>query len=73
MILQSHRDNRTTVEIAEAAVARLGTADKRLTWVDDGAHVITVDYGRDLVAAQTSDWLDAHAPAAFRSRLVRRA
>jgi esterase/lipase len=71
MILQSHRDNRTTAEIADGALNRIGAADKRLTWVDDGGHVITVDYGRDAVAAAVSDWLARHAPTESRSRMVR--
>jgi len=61
LLVQSHGDNRTTPAIAEAAVARLTVADKRLTWVDDGAHVITVDHGHAAVAAAVGEWLDAHA------------
>ena len=62
LIVQSHQDNRIAPRVAEEAFAHLTVADKRLTWIDRGSHVITVDLGREQVAAAVGDWLDAHAP-----------
>jgi carboxylesterase len=58
LFIQSHHDNRITPESAEAAFARLGSAEKQLMWVDKGTHIITVDVGRDVVIGNVADWLD---------------
>lgn len=58
LYIQSHHDNRIAPEAAEAAFARLGSAEKQLVWVDKGTHIITVDVGRDIVIGQVADWLD---------------
>jgi carboxylesterase len=70
LIVQSHLDNRVAPSVATAALARLTAADKRLVWNDRGAHVITVDRGRDEVATTVGDWIDAHLPAGARSRMA---
>ena len=57
LFIQSHHDNRIAPEAAEAAFARLGSADKQLVWVDKGTHIITVDVGRDIVIGHVADWL----------------
>ena len=71
MIVQSHHDNRIAPSVAETAYTRLTVSDKRLAWVDSGAHVITVDLGHEQVADSVGDWLDAHAPHATPSRMAR--
>lgn len=58
LFIQSHRDNRIAPASAEAAFARLGSSDKQLVWVDQGAHIITVDVGHDIVISNVADWLD---------------
>jgi len=60
LIVQSHNDNRIAPEVAESALARLGSRDKSLAWSDEGAHVITVDRGRRDVIDRVSEWLEAH-------------
>ena len=60
LVLQSRTDNRISVPAAEAAFARLGSAEKRLEWISGAAHIITVDYGRDQVNAQLASWMEAH-------------
>lgn len=60
LIVQSKQDNRVAPAVATDALARLGAADKRLEWVSDGGHVITVDYGKERVFALASAWLEAH-------------
>ncbi len=65
LIVQSRQDNRVAPGTAERAYARLGASDRRLEWVSDGGHVITVDYGKARVFALTGDWLAAHGAAAL--------
>jgi carboxylesterase len=71
LLVQSHADNRIAPAVAEWALGALTVADKRLVWIDHGGHVITVDRGRDEVAATVGDWLDAHLPARAESRRLR--
>jgi carboxylesterase len=65
LIVQSRQDNRVAAGVAERALAHLGAADKRLEWVSDGGHVITVDYGKERVFALVYDWLAAHGAGAL--------
>lgn len=65
LVLQSRADNRISVLGAEAAFARLGAADKRLVWLEEGGHVISVDHGRERVFALTEEWLGAHGGLAL--------
>lgn len=60
LIIQSRQDNRVAPGVATRTVARIGAAEKRLEWVSDGGHVITVDYGHDQVFALACDWFLAH-------------
>ncbi len=60
LIIQSRRDNRVAPDVATRALARLGAVEKRLEWVSEGGHVITVDYGKERVFALTCDWLTSH-------------
>ena len=60
LIVQSRIDNRIMPEVALRSLDAVGAAEKRLEWVTGAGHVITVDYGRDQVAAMTAQWLDAH-------------
>jgi carboxylesterase len=73
LLVQSRSDNRIPPAVADSAFARLTVTDKRLEWIDHGGHIITVDHGRELVAACVGDWLDARAPARARSWVARRA
>jgi len=63
LVLQSRADNRVASSVAERAFARLGARDKRLVWTTRGGHVVTVDHGREDVARQVGEWLEAHVPA----------
>lgn len=65
LIVQSRQDNRVAPGVAERALARVGAADKRLEWVSDGGHVITVDYGKARVFTLAADWLAAHGAGAL--------
>jgi carboxylesterase len=59
IMIQSREDNRIAVDDAEAAFARIGSANKRLEWVTGAGHVITVDYGRDRIFSLLADFMDA--------------
>ncbi|MHB1861812.1 MAG: alpha/beta hydrolase [Gemmatimonadaceae bacterium] len=65
LIIQSRQDNRVSVAVAERSLSRLGSSEKRLEWVSEGGHVITVDYGRERVFTLTVDWLIAHGAGAL--------
>ncbi len=71
LLVQSHADNRTTPMVANRAMQRIGAAEKRLVWIDDGAHVITVDLGHTAVSACVGEWLDEHLPSRARARTAR--
>ena len=60
LVVQSREDNRVAPAIAERAFQRLGTADKRLVWVEGAGHIVTVDYGRERVFAEVERWIGAH-------------
>ena len=65
LIIQSQHDNRIAPEVAVRALERIGAPDKRLEWVSEGGHVITVDYGKGTVFALTGDWLVSHGADAL--------
>lgn len=65
LIVQSVQDNRVAPAVATRALSRVGSAEKRLEWVSDGGHVITVDFGRERVFALTYEWLAAHGAGAL--------
>jgi carboxylesterase len=62
LMIQSRQDNRISVADAERAFRLLGARDKHLEWITGAAHVITVDFGRDVVITQLAAFLESHAP-----------
>jgi len=62
LMVQSLKDNRITAAGCRQAFAALGARDKRLELLDEGGHVVTVDYGHDRVIELAIDWVEAHAP-----------
>jgi carboxylesterase len=64
LIMQSRTDPRIANKVAERAYAKLGTAEKKLVWVENAGHIITVDYGHEKVVEEVRKWLAAHAPVA---------
>ncbi len=65
LVIQSRNDNRISIDAATSAFARLGAREKRLEWMTSGAHVITVDYGRDEVFEQLATWMEIHGASRF--------
>ena len=62
LMIQSRTDNRISVAAAQRAFDRLAAAEKRLIWVDDGRHVLTVDVGYEQVQRLTADWILGSSP-----------
>jgi carboxylesterase len=60
LVIQSRQDNRIPPEAAERAFNLFRVPDRRLLWTEGNGHIITVDYGRQVVFATVSDWLETH-------------
>jgi len=65
LVIHGRNDERIPPEAAAREYARLGAAEKELAWMDQGGHVLTVDYGRERVIELVIDWLARH-PASVR-------
>jgi carboxylesterase len=64
LIVQSRTDPRIANKVARRAYAALGTTEKKLVWMENTGHIITVDYGHEKVFEEVRSWLTAHVPAA---------
>ena len=71
LYVQSREDNRLTSQGAESAFERLASADKRLEWLEGCGHIITVDYQRDRVLAETARWIADHGATTQTPRSIR--
>jgi carboxylesterase len=60
LLVQSRFDNRIRPATAEWALDVLGSADKRLVWIDRGGHIITADHGHEEVSSCVESWLATH-------------
>jgi carboxylesterase len=61
-IAQSSDDYRISTDQAQAAFDLLGSADKHLHWTTGNGHVITVDYGHEMLAAEAVRWIESRVP-----------
>ena len=66
LVIHGRDDERIPPDAAAREYARLGAAEKELVWMDQGGHVLTVDYGRERVIALVLDWLARHPAAGQR-------
>jgi carboxylesterase len=57
LVIQSRNDPRVSAATAAAVEQRLGSREKSLVWTETGGHVITVDYGHELVFFETEKWI----------------
>jgi carboxylesterase len=64
LVVHSRDDHRIAARLAERAFARIATSVRRLVWLEDCGHLLTVDRERDRVFALTLDWLEQHLRAA---------
>ncbi|MEO5588308.1 MAG: alpha/beta fold hydrolase [Gemmatimonadaceae bacterium] len=60
LLVHSRADPRIAPSIAEHAFSLIGAADKKLAWAEGGGHVITVDFGRDEVFRNVTEWMAKH-------------
>lgn len=67
LMIQSKDDNRIAADAALRAFDRIGAAEKRLEWADDGRHVLTVDVGYRHVQQLAADWILEHPARPFGS------
>ena len=72
LVIHGLHDERIPPDAAAREYARLGAPEKQLVWVDQGGHVLTVDYGRERVIALILDWLARHRAAAGSSTTATR-
>lgn len=68
LVIHGRNDERIPPDAAAREYARLGAADKELVWVNDGGHVLTVDYGRERVIGLVLEWLARHPAGAASKR-----
>ena len=61
LVVQSRQDNRIPPEAAERSFSLFRILDRRLLWTEGNGHIITVDYGREVVFTAVADWLETHA------------
>ena len=57
LLLHSRRDPVAPPSDADKVMAALGSPDKRLHWVERGAHIITEDYDKEEVFAEVLAWV----------------
>ena len=62
LVVQSREDNRIPVASAAASFEMVGSRDKTLRWTTGNGHVVTVDYGHEVVEQFVADWLNARLP-----------
>jgi len=60
LVIQSREDPRVAPGVAEFAMKKLGTREKKLVWTEGAGHIITVDYGRERVFSEVEKWLRAY-------------
>jgi carboxylesterase len=60
LIIQSREDPRSPPGIPEYVMKKLGSEEKKLVWTEGAGHIITVDYGRELVFSGVEKWLTMH-------------
>ena len=65
LIIHSRRDNRVPAADIERLVASPGKGERRIVWLEDCGHVITVDRERQCVFDETAGWLERHLRASI--------
>lgn len=60
LYLQSREDNRIKPGEASEYFANVGSAEKRIHWLENCGHIISADYCREAVSAQVAEWFMRH-------------
>ena len=61
LVILSREDPRVGAGVAEFTMKRLGAEEKKLVWTEGAGHIVTVDYGRERVFSEVTEWLRQHA------------
>jgi len=61
LVILSREDPRVGAGVAEFTMNRLGAEEKKLVWTEGAGHIVTVDYGRERVFSEVTEWLRQHA------------
>lgn len=67
LMIQSRQDNRIREISGARSFAQIGSRNKKMIWISESGHVITVDHERDRVLAEVADWLADTMPVVERS------
>ena len=59
LVVQSREDNRISETAATEAFGLIGSPDKTLHWTSGNGHVVTMDYGHELLEQFAADWLES--------------
>ena len=62
LIIQSRQDPRLAGSIAQNALKTIRAKEKKIVWVEGAGHILTVDYGREVVFEEIRRWLNVHLP-----------
>lgn len=62
LIFQSREDHVVPPANGEAILSGVGSAEKRLVWLDNSYHVATLDNDKERIAAETLAFIRAHTP-----------
>ncbi len=57
-VVQSQRDHTVNPESARYIIEHAGSADKRLVWLRQSGHRVTIDSEREIVFRKTVEFLD---------------
>ena len=60
LVVQSKEDNRIPALSAQESFDLIASTDKTLHWTTGNGHVVTVDYGHELVEQLAADWLEKY-------------
>lgn len=60
LVFQSRDDHVVNPDNAPYIVEHVGTADKRLVWLDNSYHVATLDNDKELIASETLRFIQEH-------------
>jgi len=63
LVIQGRQDTAVRPDSPVDLLARVGSADKQLVWLDHSGHVVTVDADRERAFALCLEWLSSRAPA----------
>ena len=63
LVVHTRDDYRIAPAAAERAFARLRAPERRLVWVEDSGHLVTVDRERERIFELTVEWLERHVAA----------